>query len=174
MTDLDAEPGPGRGPGRDSGLGPRPWRVLLVDEEKCIGCRACSNLWPEISCALTISEAGPERTIKFPTAFEEFEARIAESLAEVCPTGAITAVLSDELPEEESFALNFQLARCRRCRTPFATKEEMSYIRDRLPEEIQARSSGESWMELCPSCRRSAERDAVSRELIVARSWAGR
>ena len=174
MTDLDARPGPGRGPGRDSGLGPGPWRVLLVDENRCIGCRACSNLWREISCALAFSEAGPERTIKFPTAFEEFEARIAESLAEVCPMGAISAVLSDDLPVEESFSLTFELVRCQRCRTPFATEKETNYIRDRLPEEIQARSSGESWMELCPSCRRSVERDAVSRELIISRSWARR
>jgi len=172
MTDAyaDAKAKTGPSSSRDSG----PWRVLLVDEDKCIGCRACSNLWREISCALSFSEAGPERTIKFPAAFEEFEARIGEALAEVCPTGAISAALADDLPEEESFALTFRLARCQRCRTPFATKKEMDYIRDRLPEEIQARGSAVSWMELCPSCRRSAERDAVSRELIVARSWARR
>ena len=169
-VDADAYVKSGRGPGPSPG----PWRVLHVDEDKCIGCRACSNLWREISCALSFSEAGPERTIKFPTAFEEFEARIAESLAEVCPTGAISAALADDRPEEESFALTFRLARCRSCKTPFATEKEMDYIRDRLPEEIQARSPAASWMKLCPSCRRSAERDAVSRELIVARSWASR
>ncbi len=149
-------------------------RLLVVDGGKCIGCRACSSLWPEISCALSFSDKGPQRTIKFPRAFEEFEARIAESLAEVCPTGAISIVLTDERPEEESFALSFEMIRCRRCRTPFATEGEMKYIIERLPKDLQAPNSAISWMEICPSCRRSVERDAAARDLIVARSGARR
>ncbi len=149
-------------------------RLLVVDEGKCIGCRACSNLWHEISSALTFSEKGPQRTIKFPRAFEDFEARIAESLAEVCPTGAISIVITDERPEMESYALAFEMVRCRRCRSPFATEEEMKYIIDRLPKDLQAKSSVVSWMELCPSCRRSVERVAAARDLIVARSGARR
>jgi ferredoxin len=149
-------------------------RLLVVDEGKCIGCRACSNLWPEISSALSFSESGPQRTIKFPRAFEEFEARISESLAEVCPTGAISIVLADERPEMESYALAFEMVRCRRCRTPFATEEEMKYIIDRLPKDLQAKSSAVSWVELCPSCRRSVEREAAARDLIVVRIGARR
>jgi hydrogenase-4 component H len=157
-----AEPGPGL------------LRLLIVDEEKCIGCRACSNLWPEISSALSFSEKGPWRTIKFPRAFEEFEARIAESLAEVCPTGAISIALADERPEGESFVISFEMVRCRRCRTPFATEEEIRYIAERVPEGLQARVSASSWMEICPSCRRSLGREATARDLIVARSGARR
>lgn len=153
---------------------PRTWRLLVVDDGKCIGCRACSNLWAEISSALSFSDKGPQRTIKFPRAFEEFETRIAEALAEICPTGAISVALTDERPEEESFALTFDLVRCRRCRTPFATEEEVKYIIDRLPEDLRAKSSAVSWMELCPSCRRSAEREAAARDLIVVRSGARR
>lgn len=153
---------------------PRPFRTLVVDDGKCIGCRACSNLWAEISSALSFSDKGPQRTIKFPMYFEEFEARIAESLAEVCPTGAISIALTDERPEEESFTLTFELARCRRCQTPFATEEEVKYVIDRLPEDLRAQSSAVSWMELCPSCRRSAEREAAARNLIVVRSGARR
>jgi ferredoxin len=153
---------------------PRPVMRLVVDEEKCIGCRACSNLWAEISSALSFSDKGPQRTIKFPRAFEEFEARIAESLVEICPTGAISVNLADERPKTESFALTFELVRCRRCRTPFATEKEMEYIADRLPEDLRAQSSGVSWMGLCPSCRRSAEREAAARNLIVVRGRARR
>jgi ferredoxin len=153
---------------------PRTWRLLVVDDGKCIGCRACSNLWAEISSVLSFSDKGPQRTIKFPRAFEEFETRIAEALAEVCPTGAISVALTDERPEGESFALTFELVRCRRCRTPFATEEEVKYIIDRLPEDLRAQSSAVSWMELCPSCRRSAEREAAARDLIVVRSGARR
>ncbi|HPJ83558.1 MAG TPA: ferredoxin [Methanothrix sp.] len=151
-----------------------PVRLLVVDEEKCIGCRACSNLWAEISSALTFSDKGPQRTIKFPRTFEEFEARIAESLAEACPTGAISVALADERQKEESFTLTFQLVRCRRCRTPFATVEEVKYVIDRLPEDLRSQSSAVSWMELCPSCRRSAEREAAARDLIVVRSGSRR
>lgn len=151
-----------------------PWRLFFVDEDRCIGCRACSSLWTEISSALALSEGGPKRTIRFPQAFEEFEARIAESLAEICPTGAISAPLADALPGEESFSLVFEMVRCRRCRTPFATGRELDYIRGKLTDEIKAESSYPSWMDLCPTCRRSAFREAASRELIVRRSGARR
>jgi len=86
-------------------------RVLVVDEDECIGCRACSNLWPEISAAVGLSDRGAKRTIRFPSFLEEFEARIAEALAEACPTGAITFGLADELPGEDSLALTFEMVR---------------------------------------------------------------
>jgi|LAHU01.1.fsa_nt_gb ferredoxin len=149
-------------------------RVLVVDEDECIGCRACSNLWPEISAAVGLSDRGAKRTIRFPSFLEEFEARIAEALAEACPTGAITFGLADELPGEDSLALTFEMVRCRICGRPFATKKEMEYIRDRLPEPVQARGSAASWMDLCTGCRQAVGRNAAARELIVARSWARR
>ena len=149
-------------------------RVLVVDEDECIGCRACSNLWPEISAAVGLSDRGAKRTIRFPSFLEEFEARIAEALAEACPTGAITFGLADELPGEDSLALTFEMVRCRICGRPFATKKEMEYIRDRLPEPVQARGSAASWMDLCTGCRHAVGRNAAARELIVARSWARR
>lgn len=149
-------------------------RVLVVDEDECIGCRACSNLWPEISAAVGLSDRGAKRTIRFPSFLEEFEARIAEALAEACPTGAITFRLADELPGEDSLALTFEMVRCRICGRPFATKKEMEYIRDRLPEPVQARGSAASWMDLCTGCRQAVGRNAAARELIVARSWARR
>lgn len=163
MTDLDAK----------TGVGPihGPWRVLLVDEDECIGCRACSNLWPEISAAVGLSDRGAKRTIRFPRFIEEFEARIAKALAEACPTGAISFGLADESPGEESFALTFEMARCRICGRPFATKKEMEYIQDRIPAPVQARGSAASWMDLCTGCRQDVGRKAAARGLIVARSW---
>jgi ferredoxin len=151
-----------------------PWRLFFVDEDRCIGCRACSSLWTEISSVLALSEGGPKRTIRFPRALEEFEARIAEALAEVCPTRAISAPLADALPADDSFSLVFEMVRCRRCRTPFATGKELDYIRGKLPGEIKAESSYPSWIDLCPACRRSAFREAASKDLIVRRSGARR
>lgn len=138
-------------------------RVLVVDEDECIGCRACSNLWPEISAAVGLSDRGAKRTIRFPSFLEEFEARIAEALAEACPTGAITFGLADELPGEDSLALTFEMVRCRICGRPFATKKEMEYIRDRLPEPVQARGSAASWMDSCTGCRQAVGRNAAAR-----------
>lgn len=149
-------------------------RILTVEEDRCIGCRACSNLWPEISAAVGLSDRGAKRTIIFPGFFEEFETRIAEALVEACPTRAISFGLADKLPEEESFSLTFEMIRCRICARPFATKKEMEYIRDRLPMEVQARSSAASWMDLCTGCRQAVGRNAAARGLIVARSWARR
>lgn len=151
-----------------------PWRLFFVDEDRCIGCRACSNLWPEISAAVGLSDRGAKRRIIFPSFFEEFETRIAESLAEICPTGAIFAPLADALPADESFSLVFEMVRCRICARPFATGKELDYIRGKLPGEIKAKSSYPSWIDLCPACRRSAFREAASRELIVRRSVARR
>jgi ferredoxin len=151
-----------------------PWRVLDVDVERCIGCRACSSLWDEISLAPALSEEGPQRWMRFPRVFEEFEARIAESLAEVCPTGAISVTLAHERPLEEGIDLAFNMIRCRRCKTPFATEEEVKYIRERIPEDLRAQNCAVSWMELCPGCRRWVGRKEAARELIVVRSGARR
>lgn len=148
--------------------------VLLIDEGKCIGCRACSNLWPEISAAVGLSDRGAERTIIFPGFFEYFEARIAEALAGACPTGAISFGPPDKLPGEGSFSLTFEMVRCRICARPFATGKELEYIESRLSDDVRGIGSEISWTDLCPNCRRSAFREAASRELIVRRSGARR
>jgi len=150
------------------------WRVLTVDGDECIGCRACSSLWPEISSSVSLSEKGPERTVRFARIVEEFETKIAGELEEACPVGAISIIFSGELPQEGSFSLVFDMVRCRRCKTPFATGREVEYIRGKLSEDIRAESSYPSWIDLCPNCRRSAFREGAAREVIVRRSGARR
>ena len=150
------------------------WRILAVDEDGFIGCRACSSLWPEISTSLSLSERGPERTVRFPRIFGESETKIAGGLEKVCPVGAISIISPGEIPGEDSFSLVFDMVRCPRCRAPFATGKELDYVKGKLPEDIRAESSYPSWIDLCPTCRRSAFREGASREVIVRRSGARR
>ena len=67
--------------------------------------------------------------------------------AAVCPTGAIEVV--EEGSTRKIWGRSFEMARCERCGTSFATREQLAWVRQELGWEIDDK--------LCPRCRQRAE-----------------
>jgi ferredoxin len=138
-------------------------RLLIVDEERCIGCRACSSVCPVDLIALTDGEG--ERILTFPVVCGED----CQQCAQVCPEEAISLTFVKTSPPEERFDLSFDMVYCHRCGSPFITEGEMMRLKATIPQEMQTDALGRSWLELCPRCRRSVEREKAARETIASR-----
>ncbi len=120
-------------------------RGLVVDEERCFGCRACTT-----ACGpsrIRLWEDNGLRHIRFPGTCEEDCVRCRE----VCPREAISfAEVDGERPERE---LLFVLQACSRCGRLFAPEKALAVL---LPQIRGALGEAESpWVSLCPSCRQA-------------------
>lgn len=120
-------------------------------EEKCILCNLCVLACEELgNSAISLIMRGTSKQVATPYN-EAAEACLGcGSCAEVCPTGAI------EVTEKDGNRLIwnkvFKLVKCQRCGTPFATEEQMAFIK--------AKWTDSEMLEYCESCRRkvTAER----------------
>lgn len=124
----------------------------MIDEKRCIGCRACSA----ISSSISISEDAGVRTITIHS-----HEGLTDRLIEACPTGAISP-----RPAAESVTLTFRMKRCSICGEPFATEREIEHVAARIP---QMQGFQKSWLDLCPKCRREEQRRSHARHSIRIR-----
>lgn len=120
-------------------------RGLVVDEERCFGCRACTT-----ACRpsrIRLWEDDGFRHVRFPGICEEDCTRCRE----VCPREAISfAEVTGESPERE---LLFALRTCSRCGHPFAPEKMLADLLPRI-QEMLGRAEV-PWVTLCPSCRQA-------------------
>lgn len=136
--------------------------MIQVDAAKCLGCFACSNICP--NQFITREEAeGKKRTIRWSKCKEE-----CDICVEFCPAKALTLVpYRDETPEK--IEASFDLVPCRMCNKGFATEPLLKRIRETIPANLQVDSTGRSWVEICPFCRRELEAQTACQQIVRSR-----
>ncbi len=118
-----------------------------VEPELCIRCgrciRACETNGTR---ALGFSGRGWEREVSFPFHEASPDCVGCLSCADVCPTGRITWEEKDGT--RTIWGKSFALVQCERCRTPFATAEQLARA-----------GADEETARLCPRCRKTAQQE---------------
>lgn len=172
-------------------------RLIIADEKKCIGCRACTSVCPE--GRIHFSEDGGMRNIQFPGSCT----LNCELCALTCPEDAITFVLSDKEHIEENIdgklegklegklkgklegkgseeencflfpdrIVSLELIPCRKCGATFATFREIEKVRKAISEKVPLLSGGDLWVEFCPECRKVTFREKEAGTLLRTRQF---
>ncbi|MDD3245542.1 MAG: 4Fe-4S dicluster domain-containing protein [Methanosarcina sp.] len=164
-------------------------RLIIADEKKCIGCRACTSVCPE--GIIHFSEEGGMRNIQFPGSCT----LNCELCALNCPENAIMFLLREESNIEENIEgklggklegekkagenrvllpdriISLKLMPCRKCGATFATLKEIEKVRKAISEKVPLPSGGDFWMELCPGCRRGTFREKEAKTLLMTRKF---
>ncbi len=135
--------------------------MIKVDESKCLGCFACSNVCP--SQNITREETAESRLIHWKRCKEE-----CDLCVEFCPAKALTLVPFDERSNEPEIIL--KLVSCKICGTRYATEPMLKRIEASLPQELQKDSSGLAWIWVCPVCRRDIEAERATKQMVLGRS----
>jgi Pyruvate/2-oxoacid:ferredoxin oxidoreductase delta subunit len=131
--------------------------MIAVDSNKCIGCSSCSNVCP--SKLIAASQEEVKRKIHFAPC-EEY----CDICVESCPEKALTLV-----PREVETTLVFDLVECKVCGQGFSTEPMLKKVKTSVPEKLQVDTSGSSWIDICPSCRREIESEKASRRIVETR-----
>ncbi|AKB19870.1 MULTISPECIES: ferredoxin family protein [unclassified Methanosarcina] len=164
-------------------------RLIIADEKKCIGCRACTSVCPE--GIIHFSEEGGMRNIQFPGSCT----LNCELCALNCPENAIMFLLREESNIEENIEgklggklegekkagenrvllpdriISLKLTPCRKCGATFATLKELEKVRRAISEKVPLLSGEDFWMELCPGCRRGTFREKEAKTLLMTRQF---
>jgi ferredoxin len=132
--------------------------MISLDTTKCIGCCSCSNVCP--SKNITREDLGDKRTIHYKKCSE-----FCDICVESCPSKALSLAAQGEDVE-----IAFDLVKCTVCGEPFATEKMLDRIRSSVPQNLRVDSAGQSWVEICPMCRRDLERERAARPVIKERA----
>ena len=136
--------------------------MIQVDASKCLGCFACSNICPNQFITREETE-DKKRTIRWSKCKEE-----CDICVEFCPAKALTLVpYRDEIPDK--IEASFDLVPCRICSKGFATEPLLNRIRETIPANLQKDSTGRSWIEICPICRRELEAQTACQQIARSR-----
>jgi len=118
---------------------------------KCILCGLCSKACEELgNCAIQTTMRGIDKVVA-PPFNEPPEACIGcAACARVCPTGAIECVLDTAgQGTRKIWGKTFELARCVACGKPYATTEELAWLKAKLLDT-------DLNLQYCPTCRPKA------------------
>ena len=124
----------------------------------CILCGLCVEACSKLGTG-AISAVGRGTGKKISSPFDEPSADCVGcgSCAAVCPTGAIEC--SEAKGVRAIWGKAFELAVCKHCGTPFATKEELALAAQRYSEK----DADSSAVELCETCRRKKSSEVLAK-----------
>lgn len=136
--------------------------MIKVDDTKCLGCFACSNICPN-QFITREEEEGKKRTIRWSKCKEE-----CDICVEFCPAKALSLVAYNE-KAPDLIEVSFDLVPCEVCGKGFATAPLLRRIRETIPADLQKDSTGRSWVGICPFCRRELEAETASNKIVQCR-----
>lgn len=117
----------------------------ITKDEKCILCgrcvRACEVLG---NASIQIAQRGVDKVIAPPFDEPPQDCMGCAACARVCPTGSIEC--SQDKDQLIIWGKTFTLAKCAACGTPYATTEELEWLKGRV-------ISAEPNLEYCVRCR---------------------
>ncbi|HOT05963.1 MAG: Heterodisulfide reductase subunit A-like protein [Methanosaeta sp. PtaB.Bin039] len=128
-------------------------RQVELEGGRCIGCTACSSSCP--AGLIDLSQHNGLRRIRFSACDQD-----CQICQEACPTQAIRLV-----PGEASVEVSFPLLACRSCGQPDQPAALLEHLRICLQDILPA----DSWLDICPSCRRKAEGRNLAGQWLKAR-----
>jgi ferredoxin len=131
--------------------------MISLDPSKCLGCCSCSNVCPNKN--ITREDVGAKRFVRYKKCSE-----FCDICVESCPGKALSLAAQGEDVE-----IAFDLVKCKVCGAPYATEKMLDSIRSSVPGNLQLDSSGDSWVEACPMCRRDLERERAARPVLKSR-----
>ncbi|HII02803.1 TPA: 4Fe-4S binding protein [Methanosarcinaceae archaeon] len=144
-------------------------RMLVPEEKKCIGCRACTSACPEK--LITFSEEGKLRSISFPANCSPD----CELCALACPEKAISFTFPEEEEKSrvplETQTLDFELAPCQKCGTAFATRRELEKVRTAISEKFPFPQQEASGWNSAPAVVRQRSEKSKQKQLFRQESF---
>jgi ferredoxin len=130
-------------------------RELKLDQDKCIGCQACSHVCP--AGLIRFSDNQTERTIQFAQTCAEDCHRCAE----VCSEEAISLPTVSKAVEG-FFTAGFPLMLCAGCGSAFATQKMVKKLHASIPDLLVPQNR--DWISICLSCRQKIEAQNISEQ----------
>ncbi|MDD4549668.1 MAG: 2Fe-2S iron-sulfur cluster-binding protein [Syntrophomonadaceae bacterium] len=117
---------------------------LKVDPQGCILCRLCILACEKMGkSAIWTVLRGIDKRIATPYDEETDECMGCKACAEICPTQAITFLEDGE--KRSIWNKTFTLVSCERCGKPYATREQLEYMREQ---------TGYETAQICEPCRK--------------------
>jgi len=139
-------------------------RYTAIDqgESNCILCALCVRTCNEIigSHAIGTAERGVHKKVISPFNIAGDNCIGCTACIHVCPTGAIKSKIGKESFEIEDWGVNLKMATCSSCKKPFATAVHLEKLKS------QVNLKNQLW-EMCPECRRSANKVGTSYSPII-------
>jgi NADH dehydrogenase/NADH:ubiquinone oxidoreductase subunit G len=124
------------------------------EDKKCILCGLCSRACEALgNSAIQATQRGIDKVVA-PPFNEPPQACVGcAACARVCPTNAVECL--DEKDQRTIWGRTFTLVKCTACGKPFATADELEWLKKRLLD-------AEINLSFCPKCRRKVSLGAVS------------
>ena len=120
-------------------------RFNVKEDEKCILCGLCVKACGELgNNAIQTAMRGIEKLVTTPFNEPSSACIGCASCARVCPAHAIDCFNKDD--KRTIWGKDFTLVKCVACNEPYATEEELKWLKDRLLDT-------ELNHEYCPKCR---------------------
>ena len=128
---------------------------LELDQDKCIGCQACTHVCPAGLIRFTDSQT--ERTIRFARICAEDCHRCAD----VCSEKAISLPTVAKAVEG-FFTAGFPLMQCAGCGSAFATQKMIKKLRASIPALLVLEDR--DWISICLCCRQENEAQNIAEQ----------
>lgn len=130
---------------REYGVGDYGLRFNVDSNEKCILCGLCTKACDTLgNSAIATALRGVDKVVAPPFNDPPEDCIGCASCARVCPTSAIDC--TDTRDTRTIWHKTFTLVKCAKCGKPYATKEELAWLKDKLLDTPLN-------LDLCPTCR---------------------
>lgn len=136
---------------------------IIIDREKCVGCKACSY-----ACAanlFTFNDKDGVRTFRYASlCFED-----GTVYEKVCTTNAIKITPQKDKKEIQYYQFIFPMVHCSSCGTYFATQKMANKVKLSLSEKLKDLNL--EWITLCPGCKLQKEAELLVGAKPELLSW---
>lgn len=131
-------------------------QLLMIRENACIGCLACSTVCPDHR--IMLRDEKDRRRVIFERVCRQPD---CDRCVAACPEDAL--VLQPLAPggSEQPLQLAFEWSPCRQCARPVTTAKVLAKLAREAPPELGSAVEIGEWLRLCPACRRRKESESL-------------